>query len=232
MYGRSGGSGSSQPAIYLQTALVRAQAVLDNTITKCLGTDFDNDQWYSPAVANGGTVVISQTATGGLAVLATTTTINGSAFIRPHGPPAYIGSVNTEKWYLRSRAKITTTPDANTIAPMLDLLPVSTTVPAVQVGITGASASFYSARIFNNGGTNTASVTSSVAVDTAYHTFEEWSDASSTVTFAVDGTIIGTATNANLGTGAVTLGTGVANTSTAGAQSITVDDIELCLVGP
>lgn len=231
--GGSGSSGSSSPATMLSAALARAQSLLGTSITTCLGNDFDTDQLHqATTTAGSGTVVMSQTAKGGAMAVSTGTTAGSVISVKPHGPPSWIGSLASDPWYAVTRAKLTTTPDAQAIAQVLKVISPTGTVPTINIGVDGSvSTSVFSAESFSNGGALLATVTSSVTVDTSYHTFEAWSDGSTNVTLAIDGTSIGTIALANVGTGAATIGVGVFNQGTAANQSITVDRWAACVVG-
>lgn len=225
-YGRIRGGGGSG-----NTILTRAQTLLGSTITKVMGTDFDNDQWYRTSLAATGSVTPSVTERGGVVTLATGGGANSSAYILPHGTIDLLDNAATSRWYATWRTKITTAMDSAAGAEFR----LATAVfgnPQFLFGYTGSiSTGFFSYLMTSGAGGTLATGVTTVALDTSYHVFEAYSD-TTTVTLTIDGVIVATTASSNAPAGVCTPMINVYNGATAAARSNRADYLYLCCAEP
>lgn len=224
------GSGANSPQ---ELALNRARQLLGTTITKVMGDDIQNDQWWRAVVVSTGTVVQSTTERGGVLTLSTGATANSFAVMYPHGTTTiYIDNPQTAKWYIRCRFKMTTAVDAAALIYM-GFATAAGGAPLLDFGLLGnLSTGFISGSTTNNAGAVQASFTSTVAFDTtAYHIAEVWGDAT-TIRFAWDAAILSSTAVANIGTNPVTPTVVAGNGATATTRTCTVDYLFACVGDP
>jgi len=216
--GASGGGSVGQ----LSTIVTRAQALLGSTLDTPLGSDFDNDQW--PVIATGGTgsTNMNTTARGGVITMTSGATAGGTAQMKPHGGTAsHVSNPAGTRWYYMARAAVTTAIDAQTTANFGILNNGGN--PNALIGVFGSVSTVnFTGHVVTNGGVTTNVTTVGVAIDTNYHTFEIWCDTVN-VTFAVDGTQLGSTPVANIGTNSAFIGPFVGNGATAATRSIDID---------
>jgi hypothetical protein len=225
-YGRLRGSGGSG-----NTILTRAQTLLGSTITKVMGTDFDNDQWYRTSLSGTGSVTPSVTERGGVITLSSGGSASGSAYILPHGTIDLLDNAATSRWYATWRTKITTAVDSAAGAEFR----LATAVfgnPQLLFGYTGSiSTGFFSYLMLNSGGSTTATGVTTVALDTSYHVFEIYSD-TTTLTMTIDGVIVATTASSNAPAGVCTPMLNAYNGATATTRSNRADYLYLCCAEP
>jgi hypothetical protein len=209
----------------------RAQTLLGvANITKQLGSDFDNDQWYRNA-GTGGTITPSTTKGGGVVTLSTSSTSGRTAYLMPHGTIVLIGNKVTEYWYAAARFAITSTIDA---AAVCDFRMTATTPasPQTLIGVIGSiSTSFFSYLVINDAGATTVSGATTVPIDTSMHVWEMWGDTTN-MRIAIDGTTVLTTAVANIGANPVAPMIGVNNGATSADQTIDVDYLWVCTGDP
>lgn len=213
-------------------AFARAQSLLGAAnITKVLGDDFGNDQWYRAIIAGTGTVAQSVTERGGVITLDTGATNSAFAVLYPHGTTTvHIGNPQTQRWYIRCRMKITTAVDAQALC-YAGFATAGGGNPLLDIGVIGSlSTAFISTKVTTNAGAAT-STTSTVAVDTAYHVVEAWGD-TTTVTAAWDGVSIFTTAVANVGTSPVTPTAVAGNGTTNAVRTVLCDYLYTCVGDP
>jgi hypothetical protein len=215
--------------------LTRAQAVAGSTVTKVLGTDFDNDQWYRTATIGGagGSVTPSTTDTGGVLTLTTGAGAARGMSLLPHGTIDLLGNPRTTPWYFVTRTIVTTAIDAQALVQSV-LISDALANPQIAFGVIGSlSTAFFSYLVTNGAGVTQASAVSTVPIDTAYHVFETWVDSTATtMSLAIDGTVFATTATTNVATTAVTPVLQVYNGTTAAARTMKADYIYLCTPDP
>jgi hypothetical protein len=220
--GGLGGGGSAG------AALARAQALVGPTVTKVIGSDFDNDQYHVAAVVSTGAVAMSATLRSCIN-LTSGATASSSAAIKPHGSPiCQVANMQTDRWFFQYRAQLTTAVDVQ--AEVGYEVANNGGNPLAEVGLIGSlSATVFSWRVTVNGGTATTGL-STIAVDTNFHTFEGWNDGTS-VFFAIDGVIVGSTVVANIGTNPGQIFSTTANGTTAAARTQNIDHAYVCVAG-
>ena len=225
---------SSGGAGVISLALQRAQALTgDSTISKVLGEDFSNDQWYRLVAVNTGAPAINVTERGGVVTLPTGAGASSFAVIFPHGTTnIHIDNPQTTKWYIRSRVKMTTAVDAQA-SLYFGLSTAGGGNPLMNIGLLGnLSTGFISTSTANNAGAVQASTVSAVAYETtAYHVVEAWSD-SVNIGAAWDGVQIFTTPVANYGTNPVVTTAVTGNGTTAANRSMLIDYMFTCVSDP
>jgi hypothetical protein len=221
------------PSTQATVALARAQSLLGSSVNAVLGTDYDTDQWFTASIGGGATASGNKTARAGVLTVSSSAISGSLAIIRPHGTPSHVAAIQTDIYYARVRARITTTPDAQAALGVLDILPPTTgsNIPCIQVGALGSvSTTLLSTRVFDSSSGLAYSQASAVAIDTAWHTFEAWVDGT-TATMAIDGAVFGSFATSGMGTAtAGCLGAVVTNGTTAANQSADIDSAWICVV--
>lgn len=212
-------------------AAVRAAAILGASIDSVVGTDFENDTWYSTALVGTGSVVPT-TDRGGVLLLSTGAT-SSTAAIRAHGSgaggPLIVANMNTDLWYMRARMQLTTAIDAAASCGVF-LSNSGTGNPYAFMGVLGAaSIAFWILQVTTNGGVTT-NLVSAVAIDTNWHTFESWNTGAA-VFFAIDGATQGSIPIVNLGTNGGQPYAWAANGGTAANRAIKLDKLAYAFVG-
>lgn len=223
----SGSSGSAS------VAFTRAQSLLGSTITKVLGDDFGNDQWYRTVLVGGGTVIPNITERGGVLTLSNSASAGDFAVIYPHGATVeHIGNPQTQAWYITTRIKFATAVDAQA-SLYFGFAHADGAGPLIKFGLNGSqSTGVISVATTNNAGANQFTATSTVAFDTtSYHVLEAWSDTTN-ISFAIDGAPFTSTAVANIGTSAVTPTCVVANGTTPTARSMLSDYLYTCVGDP
>lgn len=214
--------------------LARSQMLLGATVDTILGTDFDNSAWHRLAtIAGAPTATNSATERGGVLVLDSSATANSTGVVFPAGATTIdIDNPQTSRWYAYVRAAFGTAVDAQALLQLF-IATAAGGNPTMRLGIIGsASTAFLAWSVSNNAGSITASGTTTVAVDTnTYHDFEIWNDGT-TVSFAVDRTVVATTPATNLGTSPVVLGVLATNGTTAASRTIKIDKRYLCCARP
>lgn len=222
-------SGGSCPDA-ASVALDRARELLGNTIDTVLGTHFQNSSYHVATVTGSGAITMSTTAKAGVIVLTSAATANSAAITRPAGPTCFLDAPRTTLWYAVARGKITTAVDAQTSVSCLHMraVPTAGVGPITDIDLSGSlSTGFFSCRVLDNSAVAVATQVTSVALDTNYHTFEIWSDGTTT-SFAIDGTVVFTTPTSNLGTNPQTLAAVATNGTTAAARTCELDYQYFC----
>lgn len=224
-------SGSSSTAA--TPVISRAQTLLGAAnITKIFGPGELDDATRFRNGGTSGTISVTTTKKGGVQTLTTTATSARSAILMPISTTeVLLDNALASYWYLASRFSVTTAIDAQAGA---DLRWTATTpgAPQIVLGVIGSlSTSFYSWLTQNNGGSITASGVTTVAIDTAMHVWEAYSD-TTTISFAIDGTVGATTLASNAGTGPVVPAINVANGSTSAARTVDADYLWVCTGNP
>lgn len=217
-------AGTSPPASSASIAFARAQALLGISINRYGGTDFDTDADYKVVNAGTGTSVLSVVDKAGVLIMSSGASASGLTSIGPHGAPSIIDNPKATPWYLGSRAKLTTAPDAAAYLVPCGLASVAFASPAFAVGGIGfLSTGFFSMYAQDNGATTRVSGVSTVPLDTAYHYFEMWSDGA-TLFAAIDmAAPFVSAANTLVGTNPVMWALQAGNTTTAATQTQKID---------
>jgi hypothetical protein len=224
-------AGTSSATDTRSVALARARALLGPTVTVVGGTEFDSTAWYRTTLLGGGTVTPSITDRGGVVTVSTTTGANRIASLQPAGTLNLIGSPRTDLWYVRWRAIATTTIDAN--GQLFGGLMTETLGnPQITMGLIGSvSTTNFAYLVTSNAAATTASGSTGIPIDTAYHLFEEWSNGT-TISFAIDGNVVATTAATNAGTVGMTPNILATNGATVTARSIKVDHLWICTAPP
>lgn len=223
--------GASGSGVSANTVLGRAQSKAGATITKCMGSDFDTDTWYKTTLAGSGAVTPSTTDKGGVLSITTGATSGSLALINAHGTINLVDNLATSRWYLVTRLIVTTAINSNARVGT-GFFTSAVGNPSIFWGINGGtSTGFFSFRIDNNAGATTDSGITTLAVDTAYHVLESWSN-TTTISFAADGTVLDTALASAAGTSAVSPMVAALNGGTAAARTVKVDYMYLCTGEP
>lgn len=227
-YGTLGGSTSIGDA----AILARAQTLLGTTVDTIYGTHFATADFYVLAAGLGGTVTGNVTGRAGVLTLASTAVANSQANLRksPVGgnTTTDVDNLQTSRWYLRVRGAITSAVDAQ--AQLAWHMTNNSGNPHARFGLIGSlSTGFFSWETATNGGALTTGVTT-VALDTAYHTFEIAGDGTN-ITFYIDGTQVGQTPVANIGTNPGYMYITVANGTTAANRTADLDSWYVCMVG-
>lgn len=196
------GSGGSAGSSILDVVKARVLSLLGPTVDSYSFTDFENDQWYAGAISGSGVTPTLTLDAGGVLQLDSSATASSRSTISAHGASttalALVGNQQTSKWYFRGRIQVATAIDAAASCGIWLSLHDFTN-PYVFFGVLGSvSTGFFIGQVVNNAGT-TVNTVSAVAIDTAWHTFEAWNDGT-TMSFAIDGAVVGTQPATNLGT--------------------------------
>jgi len=214
------------------TALSRARELLGTTINTVVGTHWDNIP-YVVATSGTGTVATSATAKSGVLVLSSGATNSGLGQVRmaaSTGTTSLIDNPRTALWYIVSRMKVSTAIDAAALCS-LRIYTAAGSNPQVTWGVTGSvSTTHFVLAVIDGAGSVAASDTSTVAIDTSYHTFEMWNDGTN-VHGAIDGVDVADTPSAGVATNASTGAILTFNGATNAARTIESDTLYICTVG-
>lgn len=138
---------------------------------------------WNPFVSNSGALATVVAGSGsGIIRLSTGATANSIA--AESTTPGAVSNVSTARWYHASRFRITTTPDANTIAAA-GLLNLANS-KSLLCGFNGSLNPTQFA-LQTDGNFTGTSTTFGVAVDTAFHVFEMYGQGSAVARARLDG---------------------------------------------
>ena len=224
----SGGS-----SLTASLALNRARSLLGSSIKVCLGTDFESSAWYVTSVTGTGAVTISTTTDGGVATATSGATGGGVAQIHAAGNPSHVSNMTTKRWYHQARMKVTTAIDASAyVAVALNPAAFGGVNCSSYMGTLGnVSTANFAYELFNTSGVSITTGSLGVAVDTAYHLFEQWSDTTN-IRMAVDGVTTVTIAVPGSFTGPTALATYCTNGATAAARTMDIDRMFVCTEEP
>lgn len=214
------------------TVLSRARALLPTAgLDTVLGTDFDNDRWFTTTATNG-TATPSQTDRGGVLDLTSTATANSVVKVQPSGKPSHVDNTRTRPFYATWRMKFGTVIDAQGYVACMLLNPAGTGNPGIFFGALGnRSTANWSYEVIDNAGGVVGGGASSVALDTTnYHTVEIVNDATN-YTFYLDGVLLFTQAVAAAGTNPTSLQFYCGNGTTATARTAKLESMWFVVAG-
>lgn len=223
-------NGALPVAVGGNTILSRAQSLAPTAgFNTVMGTDFDNDQWWTTVVTNG-TATVSQTDKAGVLTLDTTGTGSSKVSLTPHGKPSHVDNMKTTPFYATWRVKFGTAIDAQGYVACAITNPAGIGNPAVYFGALGTqSTTNWGFELYDNAGVLQAHGASSVALDTVnWHTVEVVNDGTN-YNLILDGTVLFTQAASVAGTNAASLQMFAGNGSTAASRTIKVDSMWIAL---
>lgn len=215
-------------------ALARAQALLGTTVTKCIGTEFQDGNFYDATSSAG--VTQSTTLSGGIAhvtstaVAGTVGKLTGASGVA--GSQSWVDNGKTSLWYMRWRGAISseigTGPQGGNMT--FGMRAAGGGLPLVGVGAdTTISTTKFMYRVYD-GSSQIAGVASTVNVDTTERVWEGWNDLTK-LHFAIDETEIGTGFAVTTFVGVPMVPYAITYNGTAAAErTIEADEVWLCMV--
>lgn len=177
--------------------------------------------WVATGVGTGAISVLGSGVRGGVIQLTTGATASSEEYLVMQAgaaSPALIQNPSSEGWYVGGRFKITTVPDAQTDI-YIGLINVANNRKLGFGSLGSTSTTKFTARI------GTATLTSTVNLDTGWHTGELWGTGSTTLFLSIDGEAPVSGVMGGVPADCFLPIIDALNGTTAAAQTVQIDDI-------